>query len=82
MLAARRGGEKRYSLRAQAQAHIGVRLDKSEQRSDWSRRPLTIKQLRYDRAGRGLYMLLYEDQIARGLTAGDGPIATNVATLE
>ncbi len=32
MLAARRGGEKRYSLQAQAQAHLRVQLDKGEQR--------------------------------------------------
>src|SRR5215218_848323 len=32
MLAARRGGEKRYSLQAQAQTHLGLRLDKGEQR--------------------------------------------------
>src|ERR1044071_7572002 len=30
MLAARRSGEKRYSLQAQAQARLGVQLDKSE----------------------------------------------------
>ncbi|MBA3713317.1 MAG: ribonuclease D [Pyrinomonadaceae bacterium] len=69
MLAARRGGEKRYSLQAQAQAHLGVQLDKSEQRSDWARRPLTIKQLRYSALDAVCTLLLYEDQIARGLSA-------------
>ena len=70
MLAARRGGEKRYSLQAQAQAHLGVQLDKSQQRSDWAQRPLTIKQLRYAALDAACTLLLYEDQIARGLSAG------------
>jgi DNA polymerase III epsilon subunit-like protein len=69
MLAARRGGEKRYSLQAQAQAHLGVQLDKGEQRGDWSLRPLTTKQLRYAALDAVCTLLLYEDQIARGLSA-------------
>jgi len=69
MLAARRSGEKRYSLQAQAQAHLRVQLDKSEQRGDWSRRPLTLKQLRYAALDAVCTLLLYEDQMARGLSA-------------
>src|ERR1044072_9289614 len=69
MLAARRSGEKRYSLQAQAQARLRVQLDKSEQRGDWSRRPLTVKQLRYAALDAVCTLLLYEDQIARGLSA-------------
>lgn len=69
MLAARRGGEKRYSLQAQTQAHLGFQLDKSEQRSDWSRRPLPLKQLRYAALDAVCTLLLYENQIARGLSA-------------
>jgi len=67
MLAARRGGEKRYSLRAQAQTHLGVQLDKSEQRGDWARRPLTVKQLQYAALDAVCTLLLYEHQRARGL---------------
>jgi hypothetical protein len=69
MLAARRSGEKRYSLQAQVQAHLGVRLDKSEQRGDWARRPLALKQLRYAALDAACTLLLYENQIARGLSA-------------
>ncbi|HZH31905.1 MAG TPA: ribonuclease D [Pyrinomonadaceae bacterium] len=69
MLAARRNGEKRYSLQAQAQAHLGFQLDKSEQRGDWGRRPLALKQLRYAALDAACTLLLYEDQIARGVSA-------------
>ena len=70
MLAARRGGERRYSLQAQAQAHLGLQLDKDEQRGDWSWRPLTAKQLRYAALDAACTLLLYEDQVTRGLSAG------------
>jgi hypothetical protein len=69
MLAARRNGEKRYSLQAQVQAHLGIQLDKSEQRGDWARRPLNLKQLRYAALDAACTLLLYENQIARGLSA-------------
>lgn len=70
MLAARRGGERRYSLQAQAQAHLGVHLDKGEQRGDWARRPLSLTQLRYAALDAACTLLLYENQIKRGLAAG------------
>lgn len=73
MLAARRGGERRYSLRAQAGAHLGVELDKGEQRGDWGRRPLTAEQLRYAALDAACTLLLYESQVARGLSAGYRP---------
>jgi len=47
MLAARRSGERRCSLQAQVETHLGFQLDKSEQRGDWSRRPLSAEQLKY-----------------------------------
>ena len=68
MLAARRSGERRYSLRAQAAAHLGTALDKGEQQSDWSRRPLTPRQLHYAGMDAASTLLLYEHQLARGLT--------------
>jgi len=73
MLAARRAGEKHYSLRAQAQAHLGVMLDKGEQRGDWGRRPLTAKQLHYAALDAACTLLLYEDQVTRGLSSAYRP---------
>lgn len=67
MLVARRGGERRYSLQALAQARLGVSLDKSEQRGDWARRPMSAAQLRYAALDAACTLLLYEDQIGRGL---------------
>jgi hypothetical protein len=67
MLAARRSGERRCSLQAQAETHLGLQLDKSEQRGDWSRRPLGPEQLRYAALDAACTLLLYEHQTARGL---------------
>ena len=67
MLAARRGGERRCSLQAQVEAHLGFHLDKTEQRGDWSRRPLTAEQLNYASLDAVCTLLLYEKQVARGL---------------
>ena len=67
MLAARRGGERHCSLKAQVEAHLGFHLDKTEQRGDWSRRPLTEEQLNYASLDAVCTLLLYEKQIARGL---------------
>jgi len=40
MIAARLAGEPAYGLAALLEKHLGVVLDKSHQRADWSRRPL------------------------------------------
>ncbi|NOT60402.1 MAG: hypothetical protein HOP19_09280 [Acidobacteria bacterium] len=67
MLAARRSGDKKCSLKAQAAARLGLELDKTEQRSDWSRRPLSQEQLHYASLDAVATLMLYEQQLARGL---------------
>jgi len=67
MLAARRGGERRCSLQAQVETHLGFHLDKAEQRGDWGRRPLSAEQLDYASLDAVCTLLLYEKQVARGL---------------
>jgi DNA polymerase I-like protein with 3'-5' exonuclease and polymerase domains len=67
MLAARRGGERRYSLKAQVEKHLNLSLDKKERESDWSLRPLHPKQLSYAALDAVAALLLYEHQVSRGL---------------
>jgi hypothetical protein len=67
MLAARRSGEKRNSLRDLSLRHLGLDLEKAEQRSDWRQRPLTESQLRYAALDAVCTLLLYEQQVAAGL---------------
>jgi hypothetical protein len=66
MLAARRNGEKGCSLKDLVHRHLGVVLDKTEQRGDWSRRPLRQEQLQYAALDVVFTLLLYELQVARG----------------
>src|SRR5215204_4908964 len=73
MRAARSGGERKYSLAAQAHSHLDLYLNKSPQRSDWSRRPLSYAQLYYAAVDSYAALLLYENQISRGLTGGFQP---------
>ncbi len=47
MAAARRLGRQALGLAALVEAHFGVRLSKSFQRSDWGRRPLSPEQIAY-----------------------------------
>ena len=67
MLAARRGGERRYSLKAQAEQHLNLPLDKEARQSDWGQRPLHPKQLSYAALDAVAALLLYEHQVCRGL---------------
>jgi hypothetical protein len=67
MLAARRVGERRCSLKAQAESHLGLRLDKGAQQSDWGARPLNPRQLGYAALDAATTLLLYEHQAGRGL---------------
>lgn len=67
MLAARRSGEKKCSLQALVERHLGLTIEKTEQRSDWSRRPLSREQLNYAALDAVCTLELYERQIARGL---------------
>lgn len=67
MLAARRGGERRYSLKAQVEKHLNLPLDKKERQSDWGLRPLHPKQLGYAALDAVATLLLYEHQMNRGL---------------
>ena len=77
MLAARRGGEKKCSLQAQVAAHLGIELDKTEQRGDWGRRPLSHEQLDYAAMDATCTLMLYERQIQRGLR-GDYEVPRHV----
>jgi ribonuclease D len=68
MLAARRSGERKYSLKTQAQMYLNLQLDKSAQGSDWSLRPLDARQLHYAALDPYATLLLYENQAARNLS--------------
>jgi hypothetical protein len=78
MLAARRGGERRYSLKAQAEKYLNLRLDKGARQSDWGLRPLHPKQLSYAALDAVAALLLYENQVSRGLK-GDYRLRAAVA---
>lgn len=67
MLAARRNGERRYSLQAQAAQHLALPLDKRAQVSDWSLRPLSPAQLDYAARDAAATLMLYEHQRGRSL---------------
>jgi ribonuclease D len=69
-LAARLLGESRLGLGGLCEEHLGVEVDKSQQRSDWLRRPLSEKQVTYAAADAvhllHLEALLRERLIAAG----------------
>ncbi|MBS1808667.1 MAG: hypothetical protein JST84_10790 [Acidobacteria bacterium] len=62
MSAARRAGEKKYSLQVLAKKFLGIDLDKSEQTSDFSQRPLTPEQIEYAAKDAACTLLLWEYQ--------------------
>lgn len=66
MSAARRAGEKKYSLRVLAKKFLGIELDKSEQTSDFSQRPLTPEQITYAAKDAACTLLLWEYQQQSG----------------
>lgn len=66
MSAARRAGEKKYSLRVLAKKFLGIELDKSEQTSDFSQRPLTPEQIEYAAKDAACTLLLWEYQQQAG----------------
>jgi len=53
-------GEPPYSLAGVLETRFGVKLDKSQQRSDWSRRPLSKEQLTYASEDTAHLIELYE----------------------
>jgi ribonuclease D len=50
MLAARLLGERQFGLSSLVEKFLGVKLDKTSQKADWARRPLTERMEKYARA--------------------------------
>jgi ribonuclease D len=73
MAAARRLGHPGLGLSALVEAHFGVKLAKSFQRSDWGHRPLTVPQIAYAALDTHYLLPLHDrlsaDLAARGLSA-------------
>ncbi len=67
MVSAQLLGYPAVGLAALIQHHFGIKVPKDEQRSDWSRRPLTEKQLVYA-AGDVLYLIRLATKLERELT--------------
>jgi ribonuclease D len=66
MISAQLLGYPSIGLAALIEHHFGVKLAKDEQRSDWSRRPLTDKQLSYA-ASDVLYLIKLAEKLEREL---------------
>ncbi len=66
MSAARRAGEKKYSLKVLAEKFLGIELDKSEQTSSFSQRPLKPEQIEYAAKDAVIALLLWECQKQTG----------------
>ena len=66
MVSAQLLGYPAIGLAALIEHHFGISVPKDEQRSDWSRRPLTDKQLKYA-AGDVLYLLRLAQKLEKAL---------------
>jgi ribonuclease D len=66
MISAQLLGYPSVGLASLAERHFGVNLPKDEQRSDWSRRPLTSKQMSYA-ASDVLYLISLAEKLAKEL---------------
>jgi ribonuclease D len=66
MISAQLLGYSSVGLAGLAERHFGVKLPKDEQRSDWSRRPLTQRQLSYAAAD-VLYLIELSEQLGKAL---------------
>lgn len=63
-------GSKTPGLASVLEEHFGVQLDKSQQRSNWAKRPLTTKQVQYARLDTHYLIPLRERQMAALAEAG------------
>ncbi len=63
-------GIKPYSLAGALESHFDVKLDKSQQRSDWSKRPLSSEQIRYAALDTHHLLALADDLKGRAEEAG------------
>jgi ribonuclease D len=70
MVSAQLLGYPSIGLAALIQHHFGINVPKDEQRSDWSRRPLTDKQLKYA-AGDVLYLIRLAQKLEKALEQAD-----------
>ncbi|MEE2672265.1 MAG: HRDC domain-containing protein [Myxococcota bacterium] len=70
MVSAQLLGYPSIGLAALIEHHFGIKVPKDEQRSDWSRRPLTDKQLKYA-AGDVLYLLRLTSKLEKALRHAD-----------
>lgn len=86
MAAARRLGHPGLGLSALVEAHFGVKLSKSFQRSDWGQRPLTPSQIAYAALDTHyllpLHAKLSSDLAARGLAAEAVKEFARIAAVE
>jgi ribonuclease D len=67
-------GEKSVGLAGLCERHFGIELDKSQQRSDWGRRPLDARQLEY--AGLDVHYLLPLAEVCKKNLARLDPIVS------